>query len=422
MRTFVFENYEFNSTTRTAAFMYSFDEERRFREEVIFNAAAESYDEATLKRALFLAFILTGVSYYKLFPGAVIRWQAGGIDEWQSGFMDKVYQEGLGQFAFENGLTRGELAHFKPTMATRADAVSYHGSGVLSLQSGGKDSLLTAIMLERMGTAFDSFYITSGDAHPHILDGVGERLYIARRSIDLTALRAGMETGGLNGHVPVTYIVMADALIQAVLLNKSIILASIGHEGEEAHEWIGDLPINHQWSKTWQGEQLFSEYVRRYISPDIKIGSPLRRYSELRIAELFAELAWGTYGHEFSSCNRANYRQGSDNTVLQWCGECPKCANFYLLFSPFIDAAELQGLFAGQDLYKKATLKGIFQGLLGIDGAMKPFECVGEVDELRRAYDMSQRREGYGKLGFDVPLSSYDYRQTYSSQDWSPLL
>ena len=92
-------------------------------------------------------------------------------------------------------------------------------------------------------------------------------------------------------------------------------------------------------------EQLFAHYVRQYVSPDIAVGSLLRGYSELKIAQLFVDHGWGRFGHAFSSCNRANYQQGADNTHLSWCGDCPKCANSYLLFAPFIPAEELQQLF-----------------------------------------------------------------------------
>ena len=51
-----------------------------------------------------------------------------------------------------------------------------------------------------------------------------------------------------------------------------------------------------------------------------------------------------------------------------------------------------------------------FKGLLGIDGVMKPFECVGEVDELRLAYHMAQKIHDY-KLPFNVPSTDFDYKK-----------
>ena len=214
---------------------------------------------------------------------------------------------------------------------------------------------------------------------------------------------------------------MSLALVDAILANKKDILLSIGHEGEEAHARIKDLSVNHQWSKTWPAEQAFSQYVQKYISPDIRIGSPLRAYSELKISELFAAHAWGKYGHEFSSCNLANYKQGEPNEKLKWCGECPKCANSFLLFAPFVRPSELKSLFNGQDLFAKPGLAETYKGLLGIEGIIKPFECVGEIGELRLAYHMAQKKWGnsYAKLPFVVPESDFDYQKTYASQPWT---
>jgi len=421
MKTFVFESYRFVPETLTAEFRYSFDQERSFVEKVRFESAADKYDEEALERAMFLAFMLTGVSYYKLFPGSNLVWRQGGLDKWQSEFLSTVYQEGLGQFAFENGLTRDDLAHFEATKESVYPAVNYEGSGVLALQSGGKDSLLTAELLAGRSERFDSFYVSSSAAHPQLLDQLGDHLYTALRQIDIPGIKAAIQDGGMNGHIPVTFVVLSFAVIQAVLLGKEKILVSIGHEGVEPHEYIGDLAVNHQWSKTWPAEQLFSEYVNRYVSPRLKVGSPLRQYSELRIAELFVEKGWKKYGHTFSSCNVANYKQGTDNSELKWCGECPKCANSYLLFAPFVDASDLKSLFDGQDLFAKPSLERTFKGLLGIDGVMKPFECVGETYELRLAYHMALAKDGYTPLPFDVPESHYDYKKTFPHQLWAEL-
>ncbi len=218
---------------------------------------------------------------------------------------------------------------------------------------------------------------------------------------------------------PITYIVQSIGVIQAILLGKADILASVAHEGEEPHHHIGNLPVTHQWSKTWSAETAFAEYVQRYISADIRIGSPLRGYSELKVAEQFVEHGWEKYGHIFSSCNIANYGQGSDNTTLKWCGNCPKCANSYLLFAPFLPSGELKSIFNGQNLFTKLTLEQSFKGLLGIDGVPKPFECIGEIDELRLAYRLALERGGYDSLPFEVPKSSFDYTQTYPAQTWA---
>ncbi len=420
MSTFVFESYRYDAELKHALFSYRFDDGRRFEERIQFHSAGE-YDSDTLERALFLSFLLIGTSYYKTFPTTDVVFEKGTIDSWQADFLNNIYQEGLSQFAFENNLTRHDLAQFTASNEPSPTAIEYLGKGKLVLQSGGKDSLLTVSLLNDAHEVYTPWYLSSSAHHPKVLDELGQPLVVAERIIDREALRDAQADGAKNGHVPVTYIVQSIALIQAILLGKNEVLVSIAHEGEEPHAMIGDLPVSHQWSKTWQAEQAFADYIERYISPDIHLGSPLRRYSELRVAELFVMHAYEKFGHRFSSCNRANYQQGADNSELHWCGECPKCANSFLLFAPFLDAEELKSLFAGQDLFEKPLLQETFKGLLGIDGVMKPFECVGEVEELRSAYHTAQAKGGYKAVSFDVPEASFDYLKEYPAQDWSRI-
>lgn len=416
MSVFVFEGYSFQAGK--ARFVYSFEGGQRFAEEVDFAITEKPYDEAVLQKALFLCFLLIGSSYFKTFPTRDVKVIPGQLDQWQVKFFNTVYQEGLSQFAFENQLNRNSLAWFSPSpKLLSSPPVDYQSRGLLSLVSGGKDSLLTATLLQRGQHEFTPWYLSHSESHPAILDQLGQPLVVAKRRIDQQGLELAAKQGGKNGHVPITYIVQSLALVQAILLGKNKILVSIGHEGEEPHASIEDLPVTHQWSKTWSAEQYFTEYVARYISPDIIIGSPLRGFSELKIAELFVNNSWQSFGQGFSSCNVANYAQGADNTQLKWCGQCPKCANSFLLFAPFVTKEELASLFGGQDLFTSAALQETFKGLLGIDGVMKPFECVGEIEELRQAYHMAQAKNEYGQLSFGVPSSNFDYNKRYESQD-----
>ena len=425
---FKFLSYYFDKRALTATFAYQgidnfiFSEKIQFShiEGTHFNITEDPSLDQILDRAVFMAFIILGVSYFKAHPTPYIRLDLP-LDQWQADFFTKVYQNGLSQYAFENGLTRDYLPRFTATPGyTAPEAISdYKGSGILSLQSGGKDSILTAEILKEKAVNFHCWHVSTTDekTYPAVLDQIQfpKKPFIAVRHLDLEHLR---KSGGLNGHVPITYILQSLALIQAIIFNQKTVLTSIGQEGNEPHSMLGDLPVNHQWSKTWEAEQLFAEYVKKYITPDIKIGSPLRNLSEMAIAEQFIQKCWEKYGYSFSSCNRANYKQGKDNSELHWCGSCAKCANTYLLFSPFLAAHPLQSLFADTDLYanvENAELMNNFKGLLGVDGVMKPFECVGSIDELRTAYH--HRQPEYASLPFIVPEGHFDYKATYEMQE-----
>ena len=419
---FIFESYSFDGKSGKASFRYSFAGGQSFEEVIQYEPAQEDYDIAVLDRALFLAFSIIGTSYLKTFPTRTAIFKYHQIDAQQADFLNKVYGEGLSQFAYENDLTRDDLPVFTATTDEEPDPIHYDGDGMLVLQSGGKDSLLVASLLQSAERKFTPWYLSSSEHHPAVLDELGAPLQTTLRYIDTAGLAQAAADGGKNGHVPVTYIVQSLALIQAILLGKNKVLVSIAHEGEEPHAMIGDMPVTHQWSKTWEAEQLFAHYVDTYVSPNLRIGSPLRDMSELRVAELFVRNAWAKYGHSFSSCNRANYMQGADNSHLQWCGDCPKCANSFILFAPFLAAEDLKEIFAGQDLFAKPSLQETLKGLLGVDDVMKPFECVGEIDELRFAYHLAQEKGGYQPVSFAVPVATFDYKASYPAQDWARLV
>lgn len=415
-QTFVFERYAFDTDSNTATFHYSFDDTIHFSERVHFGRAND-YDAAALDRALQLAFVLAGVSYYKAFPTKKVVLKTIELDAGQATFFTAVYQSGLSQFVYENNIDPADIARFEPTTENVSQPTDYSGEGIVALQSGGKDSLLMAELLAKKGVDFTPWYISQVDMIPAVLQTFQHPLRHAKRDIDMVALTGAKQNGGLNGHVPVTFIVLSFALIDAILLGKSTILMGIGHEGEEPHAMIGDYAVTHQWSKTWGAEQLFQDYVHENVASTIDVGSPLRGYSELRIAKLFAKHAWETYSHAFSSCNVANYRQGHDNSQLSWCGDCPKCANSYLLFAAFVEPSELYRLFDG-NLFEKQSLQADFKGLLGVDGAMKPFECVGEVAELQKAYELALEN-GYEPLPFSVEKSDFNIDTIYDAQDWA---
>ncbi|MDR3128559.1 MAG: hypothetical protein LBT99_04500 [Bifidobacteriaceae bacterium] len=388
-------------------FRYNFDNKYFFKETVEFSKD-EKYNKFVLQPALELAWLVIGISYYKLFPDSDIILPFK-IDTFQAEFLNKVYRNGLGQFAFENKIPLTKLPLFIANTNfknNKNNLTKYTGQGIISLQSGGKDSLLTACLLDKNKQKYTALYCANSQFYPKVLNKL-QNLIIIKRHIDSQQIAKMNKIGGLNGHIPITYIIEALTLIQTILLNKNIVLVSIGHEGEEPHAFIDNMAITHQWSKTWTAEKLLSKYVKNYISPNISIGSPLRQYSELKIAELFSQMAWQKYGQKFSSCNVANYQQKHNNSTLNWCGKCPKCANSFILFSAFIKITELTSIFNGVDLYADNSLVDIFKGLLGIDKIIKPFECVAETQELRYAYLL--KKVQYANLPFTVPKTHYNY-------------
>src|SRR6185369_9512433 len=113
----------------------------------------------------------------------------------------------------------------------------------------------------------------------------------------------------------------------------------------------------------------------------------LRPLSELRIAEIFADIGFDKYKDAFSSCNRA-FVHTSDH--MSWCGECSKCAFVYMALAPFVPEQTLNTLWNGKNLLLDPALEPTYRKLLGIEGD-KPLDCVGDIKESRAAMRLAQK-------------------------------
>ena len=320
---------------------------------------------------------------------------------------------------------------------------------------GGKDSLVTAEMLREAGEDFETFVVKPTPLLDHVCEKIGKNQLRVFRKISPQLLELNKK-GVLNGHVPITAILSFLSVVTAILRGKkSVIFSNEASAGEGNTEFHG-VPINHQYSKTLEFEKDFQQYVKDCIHPEIEYFSLLRPLSELKIAQIFCSKVFQKYKHDFSSCNRnfhfgktsskyqvvsskgevyfVPFMKGDDheeqkqfkesgqgvlgtsvgdvsdviaNTPLSpplergessviWCGKCPKCAFVFAIFSPFLSREELVGLF-GKNLFADSTMDQTFRELLGQEG-IKPFECVGEVEEVRKALSMAKQRGDWPEL------------------------
>ena len=77
----------------------------------------------------------------------------------------------------------------------------------------------------------------------------------------------------------------------------------------------------------------------------------------------------------------------------------------FLIFAPFIEKSELIKLF-GENLFEKLELEQTYRELFGLSD-IKPFECVGESEECRKAAHMVMNQ--YPELErFKIPESKFD--------------
>ena len=146
--------------------------------------------------------------------------------------------------------------------------------------------------------------------------------------------------------------------------------------------YIGELEVNHQYSKSYAFEEEFAVFLAKYLHPELTYTSLLMPLSELQIAKIFT--SYPQYFPVFRSCN---LRLGT----TRWCLDCPKCAFVFLMLSAFVDEAQVSEVF-GADLLSDSGHVQTFLDLCGL-GRHKPLECVGEAGEcLLALYLAAERR------------------------------
>jgi hypothetical protein len=290
--------------------------------------------------------------------------------------LQKFYEKGLAEFAFRNKISlRGHFAIQWSDGPTAAPVTIDLPRRTCVPVGGGKDSIVTLECLKRAGEPLVLFSL--GDAEPirACIAAAGLPFMRVHRRLD-GVLSKLTEAGGLNGHVPITGILSAIAFASAVMAGCDAIVMSNEHSASIPNLQIDGTDVNHQYSKSLEFEEDFSEYLKNYISPSIAYFSLLRPLSEIEIARRFAK--YRAYFPLFLSCNAA-FRQLPAARGRGWCGNCPKCRFVFLALAPSIEKTELISIF-GRNLFDDETQRDGFAELCGLRDH-KPFECVGELAE-----------------------------------------
>lgn len=351
---------------------------------------------AAVEAALRLLHLVAGVSYYKAAAPSVIECADGPLDDATADFIASVYEQGLGEFAYRNGLgLRGHLAWprggaprpLAPALGlARAavpmpglDAERGFGSRALVAIGGGKDSLVSIEALRALGAAPTVTWIGSSPLIRACAERTGLPTLNVARAL-APELFAFNREGALNGHIPVTAVNSAILVLAALLTGHGSVVFSNEHSASYGSLIPGTGEVNHQWSKGWAFERDFAAVVRAQVAADFDYVSLLRPFSELAVARQFARLEH--YDAHFSSCNR-NFHLLGEKPTQRWCGACPKCHFVFLALAPFMPKPRVLGIF-GRNLLDDARLAAKYDALLEIAGH-KPFECVGEGRESRAA-------------------------------------
>jgi hypothetical protein len=350
----------------------------------------ETIPQTQLETLAFQIGMVELVSYWKLACPKTIVVKPFDLKLCQKKWWRHLYYNGLGEFRYLNGIDCSEADFLKIESGTDHEMKSIDmplEEKTLIPVGGGKDSVVTLEMLRDEMPVIPLIVNPRGatiecvKAAGYTMDDVA----VINRTLDPTMLRLNQE-GFLNGHTPFSALLAFISILIGFGTGSKYI--ALSNESSANESTVPGTDINHQYSKSIEFERDFREYVAVHLNEEIQYFSFLRPLSEMQIASFFSRCE--AYHGVFKSCN-------AGSKTDSWCGKCPKCLFTWIILSPFLSKEKLTAIF-GKDLMADASLQPIFEELNGT-AAVKPFECVGTVEEVRACMEaVGGNRDGVNEI------------------------
>ncbi len=301
-----------------------------------------------------------------------------------------------------------------PPSAGGAEIFAIVPTGVPNLWfcGGGKDSLLSGHVLRTLGLPFDGLaysHSVYGPARPQhdLIDalfdvtGVGER----RRQFEYdTALDLPVDL--LSTFDGVQYLLHAET--PASVFNALPLCMAHGYRrlvlSHERSANVGNLiwdatgeDINHQWGKSAAAESLIDRYITEHLTPDVAYVSALQPVFDALIFFSLRDVA------------RMLPAAHSCNVQKPWCMRCAKCAYVWISYMAWLPWSVAEGAFGGVNLLDIHENRRWYREMLGLAGHT-PFDCIGQVDEVRLAFKLAHARGLRGAaMEYFVPDDGTDW-------------
>lgn len=406
---FIYKNYEIIEDKEKIFFKFEFEIEglSEFNHEIEIlkkDFKWKNLRSNILKNIVFNLGLVEAISYFKATCSKNFYIKCGKLDEYQEKWFRKLFFLGLGEFRYKNNIKTLEEDFVK--FYSLGESIEFELEenkldGILIPIGGGKDSCVTLELLKDKFLNIDLFRVGVNDVSIECVKAAGfsrDKIVEVSRKIDKKLFDLNNQ-GFLNGHTPFSAMIAFLSYAVSFMLGKKYITLSNENSANESN--VEGENINHQYSKTFEFENDFREYAKKYLKENIEYFSFLRPISELQIAMIFSRFP--KYHKVFKSCN-----VGSKQTPWVWCGNCPKCLFVYIILSAFLNEKELISIF-GKNLYENKELLNTFIELAGF-GEIKPFECVGTYSEVRFCINKNIEKKNQEDLPFLLKFYKENYK------------
>ncbi|NUS73154.1 MAG: hypothetical protein HOQ05_07070 [Corynebacteriales bacterium] len=337
--------------------------------------------------------LFEGMKYCSLFPAEFdVSLCADYLPPDAEELFREIYRKVFAQHKWEHNNPRYDGPALRANWSQDSEPGNISAtSGLLLSCGGGKDSLASMRLLETAGIPYDvSQYSHSiyGPAAPqHDLINA-----LVARCGPGKAHRMDVEDDFLSGEIlkhpdfagivktlcaPETPCSVFEALPLALMHNYENF--AVGHERDAdtgSFHWSDiDDDVNHQWGKSYQAEELLTQYVQTNLVKNFSYFSLLKQIYDFLIFQFLR-----AYPEDIPFTHSCNIEK-------PWCRRCAKCVYVWLGFTAYLDGP----MPFAENLFDVAEVQDILAELTGLAGH-RPFECVGEVDHARLACYFAWRK------------------------------
>lgn len=321
--------------------------------------------------------LMEALSYWKAFLSPILRIEAfpfvyGEIEWWQ-----RFLALSMAEFCYRNNvpLLTPEMLDLQGMVTSQTLAQGDENTDpgrVLTMFSGGKDSLVAALLAAQAGLTQDFFFYNPApvqyESHLKNLGGQGTVLTLDRKI--LPALLELNRLGAPNGHTPYSAYLGLSAVILAISHGIGLVCAGNTRSDDDPNLRDQGLDVNHQWTKSLDFELELNRLLSILGISEVQYFSILRPFYELQVIKVMLNNS-SALSH-IQSCNRV--RRG-------YCLRCAKCAWIGLALSVSVSNDEARLLMNG-DVFGHDQAESLFRSMAGLEGT-KPFECTGSEVEVR---------------------------------------
>jgi hypothetical protein len=395
---FIYEKYSWRTSKRNLNISFSFKikPDIDFKPRVIIKnvplSKIKSFNKNVLDNLIFHLGLIELFSYWKATSSSKIKIEAGPLSKEQIKWWKNLIIDGMGQFFYENNINFRDSSFLKIITEKNNKTESYPGrlkNRVLVPIGGGKDSVVTLEILKKAKKRINCFALKPIPASKKTMElGDCKKPIIVSREIDKKLLELNQK-GFLNGHTPFSAYLAFLSVLLGVIFDYKYAAFSNERSSNEGNVKYLDKVINHQYSKTFDFEEKFRSYSKKYLVKEVEYFSFLRPLYEIQISKLFSRFP--KYFALFLSCNQA-YKtySGRKSPLGGWCCKCPKCLFIFASLYPFLETKKLIKIF-GKNLFEEKELLPLMLRLIG-EKDFKPFECVGTKKESQIAFYLGWKK------------------------------